>query len=185
MKIYIIADTHFNHQELIRKNYRPANFEKLLFNNLKAISENSILIHLGDICLGKDQEAHNKYIKPLKCRKWLVRGNHDHKSNNWYLNNGWDFVCKSFVDRYFGKKILFSHKPKILHNNIDLNIHGHFHNSDHRWQEPELASRITLKHKLFSAEVSKYKYLSLQSFVEKNYDHSKEIKKLSIYKGLS
>ncbi|GAF94682.1 unnamed protein product, partial [marine sediment metagenome] len=141
--------------------------------------------HLGDVCLGKDLEAHKKYIKPLKCRKWLVTGNHDHKSNNWYLSNGWDFVCTAFVDRYFGSKVLFSHKPKIIHNSIDLNIHGHFHNSNHRWQEPELRIRLTKRHRLFSAEVSKYKPILLEDYITKNYDHSKKIQKLSIYKGLS
>ena len=185
MKIFLIADTHYCHQKLIEKNYRPDNFEKLLYKNLSNIPKDAVLLHLGDVCLGNDQEAHNKYIKTLKCQKWLVRGNHDHKSNNWYLNNGWNFICTSFVDRYFGRKILFSHIPKILHKNIDLNIHGHFHNSDHRWQEPELVKRITEKHRLFSAETSKYKPILLEDFIIKNYDHSKKIKKLFIYNGVS
>ena len=184
MNIFLIADTHFGHQELINKKYRPANFNKLLFNSLKKLPENSVLIHLGDVCLGSDAENHGKYIESLKCKKWLVKGNHDNKTNNWYLEHGWDFVSTAFIGRYFGKKVLFSHRPKIIHDAIDLNIHGHFHNSDHRWQEPELVVRLTKRHRLFSAETSKYKPILLEDFINKNYDYSEEITKLFKHKDL-
>jgi len=184
MNIFLIADTHFGHDKLINEGYRPSNYNKLLNNNLKSLPENSILIHLGDVCLGDDSKEHGRYIKPLKCRKWLVKGNHDNKTNNWYLEHGWDFVSTVFVGRYFGKKVLFSHKPKIIHDAIDLNIHGHFHNSDHRWQEPKLLVRLTKRHRLFSAEISKYKPISLEKFINKNYDHSEEVTKLFKYKSL-
>lgn len=127
-KIYITSDTHFNHDMLVDIGDRPQGFNEKIFEELSKVGENDVLIHVGDICIGQDTQAHENYIIPLKCKKILVKGNHDKKSNNWYLDHGWDFVCESFVDRFFGKMVLFSHIP-TLHHEYDLNIHGHFHNS--------------------------------------------------------
>jgi len=170
--IYLVSDTHFFHQALVDRNFRPNEFEKKTFKNLSKLTEKDVLIHLGDICMSKDQLAHDTYIKPLKCKKWLVRGNHDHKSNSWYLNNGWDFVCHKFSDTYFGKYIVFSHKPRQIGDKIDLNIHGHFHNSEHRWREPELLARLTERHKLFALEETNYQPVLLDTFIKKQYDYS-------------
>jgi calcineurin-like phosphoesterase family protein len=106
--------------------------------------------------------------------KSFVTGN----SNTWYLNNGWDFVCHKFSNRYFGKNILFSHRPSSITSKTDLNIHGHFHNSDFRRREPELLARLTDRHRLFSLEDEKYQVVLLDSFINKKYDFSKEISKL-------
>jgi calcineurin-like phosphoesterase family protein len=181
MSFYLIADTHFLHKMLVDKGYRKLNFEETILKNLSKLTEKDVLIHLGDVGLGKEWFIHDTYIKPLKCKKWLVRGNHDNKSNTWYLNNGWDFVCHKFYDHYFGKYILFSHKPREIDDKIDLNIHGHFHNSDHRWREPELIDRLTDRHKLFCLEEANYQPILLSTFIEKNYDHSQ--KDCKILKG--
>lgn len=172
--IYICSDTHFLHQALVTQGLRKEGFEEKVFNHLKNLTEEDVLIHLGDVCLGNDKFAHDTYIRPLRCKKWLVRGNHDHKSNSWYLDNGWDFVCHNFSDTYFGQYITFSHKPRSIGLKIDLNIHGHFHNSEHRWQEPKLLDRLTERHRLFSLEESNYQPILLDTFIKKQYDHSKE-----------
>ena len=83
----------------------------------------------------KDDIVHKFIVDELKCKKILVKGNHDSKSNSWYLEHGWDFVCEEFKDTLYGKNILFSHYPKVWDGVYDLNIHGHFHNSDHRRHE--------------------------------------------------
>jgi len=125
-KVWIITDTHFNHRKMVEYCTRPENFDELIWKRLKIINENDLLIHLGDICIGKDNEVHAHLNGLLRCKKILVKGNHDKNSNNWYLRNGWDFVCNTFSDYYFGKNILFSHIP---HKDIgyDINIHGHCH----------------------------------------------------------
>jgi len=81
MRIYLITDTHFNHTNIIKYQHRPENFEKLIIKGLSILQPNDILIHLGDICLGKDAEVHSK-IMPFLAHlhsKILVIGNHDHK----------------------------------------------------------------------------------------------------------
>ncbi len=161
-KYWLITDTHFGHENMVKKGYRPDGYEELLFYSLMAIPNDDILIHLGDVGLASDSTIHEKYIWPLRCIKILVRGNHDHKSNSWYLNNGWDFVCEQFMDRIYGRLILFSHIPQP-DIGYDINIHGHLHDDDHR-----LAQILAIKNdkqKLMSMEQLDYKTVTLKSFI--------------------
>jgi calcineurin-like phosphoesterase family protein len=167
MNIHLIADTHFLHIKMTEYCNRPADYDNRIMKALCKIPHSDILIHLGDIGMGEDQKVHDTFIKPLKCKKWLVLGNHDHKSNSWYINNGWDFVCKKFYATYYGKRILFSHKPEKDDGYYDLNIHGHFHNSDHRSQEPELLAIKNDKQKLFALEYTNYQPVLLKTFILK------------------
>ena len=176
MKIFLISDTHFNHSKMVEYCGRPKDFSEIIKKELlKSISKDDILIHLGDVCFGNDKENNNWFGENLNCRKWLVRGNHDNKSNAWYLENGWDFVCDSFVFKFEGKKILFSHQPLKIADN-DFNIHGHFHNALPRllrgeWKvdgekernEQDLLNLTSDKHKLIALEETKYKPVLLKS----------------------
>ena len=166
MNVYIISDTHFNHKEkMVKWCGRPENYEELLTKNLRQLTEKDLLIHFGDITIGNVSIVHKFVISQLRCRKILVRGNHDKKSNTWYLNNGWDFVCEEFKDTLFGKNILFSHFPKVWDGLYDINIHGHFHNSDHRRHEPEFLKIKNGYQKLFAVEYEDYKPVKLERFI--------------------
>lgn len=50
MKIFITADTHFNHEAIKEYCGRPDNYENLIWNSFNNLSGNHTLIHLGDIC---------------------------------------------------------------------------------------------------------------------------------------
>ena len=81
MKIYIIADTHFNHPAMVGLCNRPADYENKIWHGLRSLSHDSLLIHLGDICIGDDAQW-NEIIASLDCRcKILVRGNHDRNNS--------------------------------------------------------------------------------------------------------
>jgi calcineurin-like phosphoesterase family protein len=163
MRYYIITDTHFNHTAKMQEYCnRPADYEQKLFSSMSQIPEDAILIHLGDVNIGDDVDVHEKYIKPLKCKKILVRGNHDHKSLSWYQDHGWDFVCDSFIMNHLGKRLLFSHKPQPL-GEWDLNLHGHFHNTTHR--DDEFNSFYCEKHIKVAVEDTGYKAVLLDRFV--------------------
>ncbi len=158
MKIWVISDTHFEHVEKMMKWCgRPENYEELLFKAMSAIPEEDVLIHLGDICMGKDSDVHAKYIAPLKCKKVLIKGNHDHKTLTWYMAHGWDVAMDMMYSEYFGKRILFSHKPQN-DGDYDFNVHGHLHNSRHH--DTEYTPND--KQRLVSVELSKYKLLNLE-----------------------
>lgn len=167
MKIWLTTDTHFGHDKLVEYAGRPEGFSVLIYKNLKAaLHPSHMLIHLGDIGIGKDAEYHAAFIETLPSRKVLVRGNHDRKSNAWYLDHGWDFVCERFTDTYFGKRILFSHMPVKDDGFYDVNIHGHFHNSDFRVAQ-ELAVKND-KQKLLALEYTDLKPVRLDDFLRDN-----------------
>jgi calcineurin-like phosphoesterase family protein len=134
MKIWLTTDTHFGHKKLIEWG-RPEDFEYQIWTGLLSCRPGEVLIHLGDVCIGHDEDAHRINIQPLQCLKVLVRGNHDHKSNSWYFDHGWDLVVDSFTTTLYGKRIEFSHKPLPKREGIDMNIHGHWHGNDHRQDE--------------------------------------------------
>ena len=172
-RILITADLHLGHEALSDDGLRPKDFsEKILANLNKFINPGDVLICLGDVCFNNDAEWHDRLsiLFPQDyCRLWLVRGNHETKSNNWYMTHGWDMVCESFTMETFGKKILFSHKPQKDTGLFDLNIHGHFHDfgiERVKEKEPELFAILTEKHKLISLEALHYEPIKLQRIVE-------------------
>lgn len=144
MKIFATSDTHFGHEKLITLSDRPDDFGSRIMKSLKQNS-GDLLIHCGDICIGHDDMWVMSYMSAADKfkRKILVRGNHDNKSDKWYLERGFDFVCESFTAKFFGKQMLFSHIP-ILRNDVfwtphfppEINIHGHMHGGGHRGSIP-------------------------------------------------
>jgi calcineurin-like phosphoesterase family protein len=174
MRYYIISDTHFNHKQMVEYCGRPENFNEIIWKNLEQLNDNDILIHLGDICIGGNKEVHERLSK-FKFKKILVKGNHDHKSNTWYLEHGWDFVCEEFKDTLYGYNIVFSHKPVVWDVQYDINIHGHFHNSK---QEPKNKYQ-----ELYSPELQDYKPVELEKFIN-NIDPMKDIREDEYFKKL-
>lgn len=153
--IYLISDTHFYHKNIIKYCDRPENFNELIWENLGKLKKGDILIHLGDICFGKDAEVHDRLSK-YPFHKILIKGNHDKKTNAWYLNHGWDSVYKEFTIELRGQFIVFTHAPVELESPITLNIHGHLHQS-FEFVEPG--------HRLFSLEANNYSQINLKDFL--------------------
>ncbi len=166
MDIWVIVDTHFGHIKLIDEGYRVPENDSRIVNQLRQFPEDSVLIHLGDVCIGNDRGIHKHYIQPLQTTKILVRGNHDHKSNTWYLNNGWDFVCRQFRDKLFGADIVFSHEAIPSDGTFDLNIHGHNHDltKGHR----TYTYKFSPNHLLLAIETNlNYSPVTLKNIVQK------------------
>ena len=170
MNYWIIADTHFGHEKMEELCGRPKGFEAIILSSLLSLSgdTNSVFIHLGDICIGDDEKWNLVLLSRVPClHKWLVRGNHDKKSMSWYLEKGWDFVADSFILDIYGGDILFSHIPKI-DSGYMLNVHGHFHNTNYRKQEPELVAIKNKRQVLVALEYNNYRPITLKTLVEKN-----------------
>jgi calcineurin-like phosphoesterase family protein len=148
MTYWIISDTHFNHTKLEEWGGRSGDWQEQLYLGIVAIPEGDTLIHLGDICIGNDIEIHDKLFHPDKpgiglyetgaachLKNILVRGNHDKKSINWYLEHGWDFVCDGLELLYHGHYLHLTHRPARPQGNTTWNIHGHTHGNLHRSEE--------------------------------------------------
>ncbi len=159
--IWLIADTHFGHEYMIKKGLRPKDFnERIMKNWSESVKEDEIVIHLGDILIS-NRRGWPFYIPQLPGRKILTVGNHDHENYRWYMNNGFDFVCEKFMWEIYGLKIIFSHEPLDNLCGCDINVHGHLHDGMHRGQSP------TDNHVLISTERLNCQMVTLENVVNK------------------
>jgi len=150
MKIWLIADTHFLHDNIIGYTNRPKNHNKLIFENWnKYISKEDKVIHLGDFSAGVNKHKNGfetlvKLANNLNGEIHLIRGNHDHYSDEVYIN---DFGFKSVQDYIIMNDLFLVHYPLIIDeytkerqkpffnelintykdNNCKYIIHGHSH----------------------------------------------------------
>jgi calcineurin-like phosphoesterase family protein len=168
--IWVIADTHFEHERMAEHCGRPEGYEwKILKAIGRTVRYDDILVNLGDFCWHRDAYWHEQYMLYAKCLNWLTIGNHDGKTTNWYLNHGWAWAGESRLVQFFGKRILFSHMP-MPDGDYDWNVHGHFHNTDHHTQmehEPEIVARLTPKHILVALEHTDYRPINLEALLTK------------------
>jgi calcineurin-like phosphoesterase family protein len=166
MNYWIITDTHLGHEKMKSLCGRPENFsEKILIGLNRTVPCPDVLIHLGDICMKDDEFWHEQIAKWVHCKRWLIRGNHDKKSDVWYLEHGWHVVVESMILHRFGKYIALSHKP-LPDFGYDINIHGHFHNNPRERWEPELKKIMTDKHRLLVLEDTDYLPVNLERIVK-------------------
>ena len=144
--IYLISDTHLNHRNIIEYENRPfKSIEEMNDTIIKrwnaTVKPEDTIIHLGDICLGKESIL-NYLIPNLNGHKILLKGNHDCKSNHFYLNCGFDEVYNTMWLDYMGLKIFLSHYPAARPKNgenYDLHFYGHVHGNGHRGEFPTIA----------------------------------------------
>jgi len=158
---WLIADTHFFHDELIKNRYRPENYNELLIRNMcYLIAAQDVLVHLGDVIFYRYPELKG-ILDGIECRrKFLTMGNHDHKSPMWYMRHGFDGAFESLQ---IGD-VLLSHRPQEnWPDGVRVNVHGHWHTNDHRahermpWYDPE-------KYRHLSAEETNYVPVNMVKF---------------------
>lgn len=160
MKYWIITDTHFGHEKMHDYCQRPDDFEERILKQIQhKVEPIDILIHLGDICIGRDEYWHAALMSACAGKRWLIRGNHDRKSNTWYHRNGWDFVGERVILKVFGETVILSHKP-VAEDGDFINVHGHHHNTGHH---PE--DETDPRHRLLFIE-HEYAPVSLRKLVE-------------------
>lgn len=135
MTVYVMTDTHFNHENLVKWGERSASYEAEMCIALAKLTQEDTLIHMGDICIGKDSKVHDMLNSVCKAKRILVRGNHDNKSYHWYTTNGWMFVCEQFECFVANKLVTFSHRPTPKKTWCSYEIHGHTHGNSHRGDE--------------------------------------------------
>jgi len=131
MKIFVISDTHWNHENIKVFENRPDNYHALIEKNWnRLVAPEDLVIHLGDVIFSRASELKD-ILGRLNGKKVLALGNHDHKSPNWYMDNGFEFASSYLI---YGR-IAFSHCPLTplpkqanfsWEKEVELNIHGHF-----------------------------------------------------------
>lgn len=137
MKVFIISDTHFGHENIIKYCNRPfASVEEMDQIMIKrwneTVSNNDIVIHLGDFSFyGKDKTR--EIIQKLNGKKILIMGNHDNYSEQFYRDAGFHTVSRFPIiyDNFY----MLSHAPLQLSETTPYaNFYGHVHN-DEKYQD--------------------------------------------------
>jgi calcineurin-like phosphoesterase family protein len=155
-KIWVITDTHFNHQMLIDQGYRPADYQEQICRNwTRLVMPHDTVIHIGDVIMNRPSEL-QQILTALPGRKILVRGNHDRESDGWYHRAGFAFVAQGIL---IGG-VWLTHAPQVtLPDGAIINLHGHLHAGNHR-KGPEVDYC-----KLLSLEADGYGPVELDTFV--------------------
>lgn len=143
MKVFLTSDHHFFHSRIIGYCNRPfqneadMNTELISRWNL-SIENDDVVFHIGDLSagIGKRSEELQQIISDLNGQKFLIRGNHDHQPDEWYLQSGFKKVF-DFVN--LGGVLLVHYPLQVaierglkLDNAaiVDHVIHGHTHTVD-------------------------------------------------------
>ena len=166
MKIFATSDQHFYHKNIIKYANRPFKLsddgvvdcaKTIITRYNEIVNDDDIVLFLGDISasLRGRNDHFAKLLGLLKGRKILIRGNHDHLPDKFYLDAGFDSVHKYIkIDEYF-----ISHYPcyksrwtcpeendhiDILKDECTFVIHGHIHNKNPDDWESDGIERINV-----------------------------------------
>ena len=138
--IWIISDTHINHENIIKYSNRPfANVHEMneaMCDNWNDTVKNptDIVYHLGDVYMGlkdngKEKTSHKgNLLFKLRGRKRLILGNHDNAKDP-LLHKVFQKISIWRMFPEFG--VLLTHVPvhpsSLNPDKCRINIHGHIH----------------------------------------------------------
>ena len=130
---WLISDTHFNHENIIKYCNRPFDNINEMNNHIinkwnSVVNKDDIVYHLGDFALQSDKEIVSDLVKKLNGNIVLIMGNHDRWGKQKFLDCGFTGVHKRLD---IGSYIL-THRPLNLDQLSEgiVSIHGHIHNYD-------------------------------------------------------
>lgn len=135
---WLISDTHWGHDNIIRHCSRPVDHDELMFAGWETVvPPTGHIRHLGDVGFGRDWYGkHSARIRALPGYKELIRGNHDKLPLARYTDLGFTVLGRGNVavatTRVMGFMVAFSHEPLPPGGPWDINIHGHIHNKPGR-----------------------------------------------------
>ena len=134
-KVWLISDNHFNHQKIIEYCNRPFKTveqmnEEMIKKWNSVVKEDDKIYHLGDFGFGSKEQIAN-VISKLNGRIFLILGNHDNHTPQWYRDAG----IKEVYDHPIIIKdfIVLSHAPQpfICDSRTPyVNFFGHVHDSE-------------------------------------------------------
>lgn len=132
-KVFVIADTHFYHGNIINYENRPFNsiddMNKKIINNWNQIvSKNDKVFHLGDVSFGNKDETKD-IIQRLNGNKTLIIGNHDKSNLKYWLDIGFNDVSKYPI--IYKDFLIMSHEPPeyFQKDTPYTYLYGHVHST--------------------------------------------------------
>ena len=138
--VYLTADLHFGHANVIRHCNRPyATAEEmdaaLIRNWNDTVTQKDEVYILGDLTMRPAAEAHG-YLSQLNGRKYFIRGNHDKflKGNAFRPYEGdFEWIKDYHVLNLDGRQVILFHFPIAEWHQFfrgSVHCYGHVHNSE-------------------------------------------------------
>jgi len=135
MNVFFIADTHFDHSNIIEYTGRPFSDVEEMNNTLIAnwnavVAKGDIVYVLGDFAFSRSKGRTDELLSQLNGQKHLIQGNHDHSEVR--KAKGWQTVKQGASIVIKGQPIHLSHYPMVswskkVHDSWML--YGHCHGS--------------------------------------------------------
>lgn len=99
MKRYLIADTHFGHENIIKYESRPFNNVEEMNKQLIAlwnstVGKDDLVYILGDFTLSRRMDVIKNLVNALNGRKILIMGNHDTRKPKDYIECGFEVATR-------------------------------------------------------------------------------------------
>ena len=131
-RIFVIADTHLGDDVIIKLENRPfrdarEQTDSILKNWNSIVQEDDIVYVVGDFLHIGCDAYQTQQAKKLNGIKYLIRGNHDTESDEFYISEcGFKKVYENpiILDSFW----IFSHEPMYINKYFPYaNIFGHVH----------------------------------------------------------
>lgn len=140
--IYFTSDLHLGHKFVLehRKMFSDIDgMNRELINNInEKLTRNDTLYILGDASYRLNPDEASVLLRKIKCRKILIRGNHDKE----YDPDVFEEVSDYLELKYNKHKFILCHYPFVCWKQMrhgSINLHGHIH-SDPEYNEENRAT---------------------------------------------
>jgi len=179
---YYIADTHFNHKNIIQYENRPFKTTEemdafMIEQWNKTVNPKDEVFIIGDFCFDNSGVYATRILHKLNGKKFLVKGNHD----SFLKNKNFDQTQLTWVKEYAeindeGTRVILFHYPIASWNAKHygaIHLYGHIH-SHELTDAPDLTNCYNV-----GVDVNNFKPVTLNEIKQKLKEQGKywEVKK--------
>ena len=110
-QVFVTSDNHFGHLNLIKYCDRPLNIDQLMIDNWnRNVKPNDVVFVVGDFVIanGSNKNYLKMVVSRLNGNKILIRGNHDHMSDEEFKS---DFGFKEVKPYFAFGETFLTHYP--------------------------------------------------------------------------
>ena len=137
-EVYVISDTHFGHENILKFCHRPFKDVEEMNSELirrwnEKVDPDDTIFHLGDFAFG-GSDIWNNTLKQLNGHKILIIGNHDIKNLREGYMQYFDYVGPQLLLNIEGRSVYLNHYPFLCYGgswrspkNAVYQLFGHVH----------------------------------------------------------
>ena len=125
MRVWVTADPHFNHNNIIELCNRPFENvqemnEAILNRWHRLVAPDDVVYLVGDLCFKKGDQDFNYWLRKLKGEVRFIKGNHDSRSKT-------RWIPETVILNELGMRLILVHDPEDYIFDNGWVIHGHLH----------------------------------------------------------